>query len=335
MDHYLPIIWAVLLTFIILMYVLLDGFDLGIGILYLFIKNRDERLLMMSTVSPVWDGNETWLVFGGACLYAAFPLAYSNLLPILYLPLLTMLIALIFRGVAFEFSFKAHTSRFLWDIAFNLGSTFAAFAQGLILGTFIQGFNFSGGLIQAGAYDWFTPFSIITGIAVVVGYALLGATWLIMRTEGALQDHMFYMAKRLLIIVGFFLIVVSIWTPFIDPYVLHRWFSLPNFIYLSPLPITTVIISYFAFIGLRRRWEYLPFILSVGIFWCAYVGFCISIWPYIVPREITIWQAASPPSSLKFTLIGVCILLPVLLTYTLYAYYVFRGKITSSSGLHY
>jgi cytochrome d ubiquinol oxidase subunit II len=230
--------WAIIISFAIIMYVLLDGFDLGIGILFPWVKNTEYRDVMMSTVAPVWDGNETWLVLGGASLYGAFPVAYSTLLPILYMPLMIMLAALIFRGVAFEFRFKAHRSRFIWDTAFALGSTLAAFTQGVILGTFVQGY---GETLPAtiSPYQWLTPFSALTGMAVVTGYALLGSTWLIAKTVGDLQDKMFHAAKILLFFVACFLLIVSIWTPMIDPQVMARWFSIPNIFYLSPLPTAT------------------------------------------------------------------------------------------------
>lgn len=314
----LIIIWAGILSFAIIMYVILDGFDLGIGILLPWIRDHEQRGIMISTVAPVWDGNETWLVFGAASLYAAFPLAYSTLLPILYTPIMIMLAALIFRGVTFEFRFKAHKNHLLWDISFATSSIIAAFMQGVILGTFIQGYH--GGL--------FTPFSIMTGIAVVVGYALLGSTWLIAKTSGELQNKMYRAAKILLLKVSFFLVLVSIWTPLMEPRVMERWFSMPNLFYLAPLPILTAIVILYNFYALKKRYEFLPFCFSIALFIFAYIGFCISAWPYIIPHTIPFWEAASAPSSLKFMLVGVTILLPVLLGYTVYSYRVFRGKVT-------
>lgn len=325
--------WAVIISFAVIMYVLLDGFDLGIGILFPWIKDHHSRDIMMSTVAPVWDGNETWLVLGAASLYASFPVAYSTLLPALYMPLMVMLAALIFRGVAFEFRFKAQKSRFFWDWAFAMGSTVAAFGQGLVLGTFVKGY---GNVLptNVSALQWLSPFSLMTGVAVVVGYALLGATWLIMRTVGELQQKMFRAAKILLIGVVCFMAAVSIWSPLLSSHIFNRWFALPNFYYLSILPLLTGIAVLFNFYCLFKKHEIWPFVLSVGLFIFAYIGFCISSWPYIIPHAVTIWEAASPPSSLKFTLVGVCILLPVLLAYTAYAYRVFGGKVTSGEG-HY
>jgi cytochrome d ubiquinol oxidase subunit II len=319
--------WAAIISFVILMYVLLDGFDLGIGILFPFIKDPHQRDIMFSTITPVWDGNETWLVMGAAALYAAFPVAYSTLLPLLYMPLLIMLAALIFRGISFEFRFKTKRMRYIWDISFSAGSIIAAFTQGLLLGTFVRGYGHVFPIV-ASDYNWFTPFSIMTGIAVVAGYALLGATWLIIKTTGELQTKMYGYAKFLLAAVAFFLVVVSIWTPYMERIIYARWFSIPNIFYLAPLPILTGIIILYNFYALHRRYEFLPFWLSIGLFLLAYIGFCISDMPYIIPHALTIWDAASAPSSLIFTLVGVAILLPILIVYTIYSYYVFRGKVT-------
>lgn len=318
--------WAVIISLIIMMYVLLDGFDLGVGILFPWIKHGEYRDIMMSTVVPVWDGNETWLVFGAAALYGAFPVAYSILLPTLYMPIMILLIALIFRGVAFEFRFKAQRSQFIWDIAFAIGSTLAAFIQGIILGTFVKGYGTNLPLPHS-AYHWLTPFTMFTGLAVVCGYALLGATWLIVKTEGALQERMFKAAKILLALVAFFLVVVSIWTPIVEPQVMQRWFSLPNFFYLSPLPALTILIVLYNFYCLYKKKERLPFSLTMGLFVLSYIGFCISAWPYIIPHALPVWEAAAPPSTLKFILVGTGVLLPILLIYTIYSYHVFRGKV--------
>lgn len=329
---FLILTWASIISLIIMMYVLLDGFDLGVGILFPWIKQSTYRDIMMSTVVPVWDGNETWLVFGAAALYAAFPLAYGVLLPTLYMPIMILLIALIFRGVAFEFRFKAHRSQFIWDIAFSAGSISAAFIQGVILGTFVKGYGSELPLSHS-AYHWLTPFTIFTGIAVVCGYALLGANWLIIKTEGELQASMFKAAKILLGTVTFFLICVSLWTPIIEPQVMHRWFTLPNFYYLSFLPILTIVAVFYNFYCLHRKKEKLPFILTIALFVFSYIGFCISAWPYIIPHVLPVWEAAAPPSTLKFILVGAAIILPILLVYTIYSYHVFRGKVKAT--IHY
>jgi len=328
----LILVWAIVISFAIFMYVLLDGFDLGIGILFPWIKSHQERDIMISTILPVWDGNETWLVFGGASLYAAFPLAYSTLLPALYLPLILMLVALIFRGIAFEFRFRVKNKSRIWDISFAAGSITAAFSQGLIVGTFVQGFGHSLP-VNASAYSWFTPFSVMTGIAVIIGYALLGSSWLIIQTVGELQERMYRIAKRSLIALTVMLIIVSLWTPFIEPSIMTRWFSLPNIFYLAPLPVLSGATLIYNFYSLNKRNvqnERLPFLLTTLLFIFSYLGFCISDWPYIIPHAVTLWDAASPPSSLKFTIVGVIILLPFLLGYTFYSYHVFRGKVTQT-----
>lgn len=331
----LPLLWACIIAFGVIVYVILDGFDLGIGILFPWVRDPEFRSLMVNSVAPVWDGNETWLVFGGATLYGAFPIAYSTLLPALYMPIMIMVGALVFRGVAFEFRAKAFRSRFLWDLAFSGGSTAAAFCQGVILGTFIQGHLLITALDRS--YIWLTPFSITSGIGVVVGYALLGSTWLIIKTENDLQKDMYQAARTLLILVALFMLIISLWTPSISPVIYDRWFTLPNFFYLMPLPLMTLAATIFAFYCLQKPNqcnEKLPFLLSISLFIFGYLGLGISTWPYIIPRQLTIWEAASNAKTLIFQLVGTIILLPLLITYTLYAYKVFGGKVHSDEGYH-
>lgn len=328
----LPLICAGILAFVVFVYVILDGFDLGIGILYPFIHDKASRDIMMNSVAPVWDGNETWLVLGAAMLYGAFPIAYSTLLPTLYIPILIMLAALIFRGVAFEFRFKAHKSQLIWDVAFSIGSTLATFAQGIILGTFVQGYGAP--LINTNPYEWLTPFSLLSGVALICGYALLGATWLISKTTDTLQDKMYFAAKILLPFILIFIGAVSIWTPLISETVWTRWFSIPNIFYLAPLPIATLIAGITSWRILKKPYERLPFYLTISVFLFCYIGFCISAWPYIIPHSVTIWDAASNPGAMKFILIGISILLPTLIGYTFYSYYIFRGKTVAESGYH-
>lgn len=326
------LIWAFLIALAVMMYVLLDGFDLGIGILFPWIRSKEHRDIMMNSIAPVWDGNETWLVLGGAGLYPTFPLAYGTLLSILYLPIMVMLGALVFRGVAFEFRFKSHRSQFLWDIAFSGGSALAAFCQGLILGTFVHGYT---SVPNTAHYIvWFTPFSIVTGIAVMVGYALLGATWLIIKTEGELQKTMYHNAKIFFGGIVFFIALVSLWTPFIAPDIFARWFALPNFLYLLPLPLLTLAAVIYGFYALYHHYEKTPFLMAIALFCFCFIGLCISSWPYIIPRTVTIWQAAADVKSLKFLLVGAVILLPTLLAYSAYSYYVFKGKVRVNEGYH-
>ena len=324
----LPLIFATLLGFIILMYVILDGFDLGIGILFPFTSNEKDRDTMMNSVAPVWDGNETWLVFGGAMLYGAFPSVYGLLLPILYMPIMLMLIALLFRGVSFEFRFKAKRSKPIWNWIFAISSVAATFFQGIILGAFVQGFSIDESSMTINNPDWLTPFSLSTGIALVCGYALLGATWMIIKSTGRLQRTMIHHARGLLVLVGLFLIFVSIWTPLHSDEIFHRWYSVPNVFLLSPLPVFAAVAIYQVWRNLNTASEYKPFIYSIVIFLCAYIGIGISVYPYLIPPQVTLWEAAAPDSTLKFILVGVVIMLPILLAYTLYAYHLFRGKST-------
>jgi cytochrome bd ubiquinol oxidase subunit II len=330
----LPLIWAAIIVLGVIMYVLLDGFDLGVGILFPYLGSDAERDVAMNSVAPIWDGNETWLVLGGAGLFAAFPLAYAVILPGTYLPLLVMLIALIFRGVAFEFRFKARSNRRWWDRAFHFGSLFATIAQGLVLGTFIRGFEVEGRAFAGAMLDWLTPFSLLTGLALISGYALLGATWLIMKTDGALQDRCYDFARALLVAVVAFVAIVSIWTPLHTPAIAERWFSWPNLVYLSPVPVITALVVLWHWRALERRRETLPFVLTMTLFLLSFLGLGISLWPNIIPPDISIWEAAAPPETQRFVLIGTVLILPIVLAYTAFTYYIFRGKVRPGTGYH-
>lgn len=331
----LAFIWAMLIAVAILAYVVLDGFDLGIGILFPFFPDRNDREVMMNTIAPVWDGNETWLILGGGGLFAAFPLAYSTLLPAFYAPIIAMLLGLIFRGVAFEYVSKSdERHRGLWEWGFALGSTLAAFCQGLMLGTFIQGIEITGRDYSGGWFDWFTPFSLTVGAAVVVGYALLGAGWLIMKTTDELQYDMFRIAKPIAKLLFGFLLAVSLWTAFLDTDIKDRWFSWPNILLVSPVPVLVGLCGLWLYQGLKNKHEYSTFLATLCLFLLSYIGFAISMFPYIVPRHFTIWQAANPPESLAFLLYGTLALLPVILGYTGYVYWVFRGKVKPGDGYH-
>ena len=326
MTETLASAWVIIIGFCIFMYVLLDGFDLGIGILFLFIKKTDERNLMVSSILPVWDGNQTWLVLGGASLYGAFPLAFSLLLPTLYLPLFTMVIGLLLRGITFEFRLKAKKSLPVWDFIFSASSILVTCIQGLLLGSFVSGFVFNADGTSL-SYTLFTPFNVCCSVALLFGYTLLGATWIIMKTTGFLQDKMYKAAKICLMMVAIFLVIISIWSPFIDPQIQAIWFN-PNKIYkLAILPAFTALMLLYCARCISQKREAIIFWLCVGIFACAYLGFGISTWPYIIPHTMNFWQAASAPSSLLFMLFGALLLLPVLLGYTMYSYYLFRGKI--------
>jgi cytochrome d ubiquinol oxidase subunit II len=330
----LAVIWSAILAFAIYAYVVLDGFDLGIGILSPFARSDDEEETMISAIAPVWDGNETWLVLGGGGLMAAFPLAYSILLPALYGPIITMLLALIFRGVAFEFRHRRERHRRWWTWGFVLGSYVATFAQGIALGTFIQGIAVEGRAYAGGWFDWLTPFSVFTGLALIAGYALLGACFLIMKAEGALQDKMFRLALPLGAAVLASIAIVSVWTPFLDPAIRERWFSWPNIAFLSPVPLLVAAIALGFFRALARGRQAIPFIMVSLLFLVSYCGLAVSVYPYIVPRVVTVWQAAAPVESLGFLLVGTAVLVPIILAYSGYSYWVFRGKVGSGSGYH-
>jgi cytochrome d ubiquinol oxidase subunit II len=333
MIDFVPV-WTLLLGFAVFLYVLLDGFDLGVGILYRFAPDTKARNLMMNSVAPVWDGNETWLVFGGLGLLAAFPLAFAVIIPAVYFPILIMLLALVFRGLAFEFRFRDAEHVTFWDHAFHYGSLIATFAQGIVLGTFIQGFKVSGRAFAGSSWDCFTPFSLLTGIALVFGYGLLGAGWLILKTEGDLQTLARRAGRACFIGVGLAIGAVSIWTPFADSAIAARWFSWPNIAYLAPIPAVTAVIGWFEWRALNKGSEIVPFLGAIGLFAMSYLGIAISLWPMIVPHEFTLWQAASDPSTQAFLLVGTLFLIPVILGYTAWSYWVFRGKARADIGYH-
>jgi cytochrome d ubiquinol oxidase subunit II len=323
----LPLIWYGLIATAVFLYVSLDGFDLGLGILFPFAPTDSSRDRMMNSIAPFWDGNETWLVFGGGGLFAAFPLAYSVLMPALYIPVILMLLGLIFRGVAFEFRFKATgKARRLWDYSFHFGSIAATLMQGMILGAFVQGVAVEGRSFAGGAFDWFNAYSVMTGIALLFGYALLGATWLIMKTDGVTQDWARKSARYVLGFVGVFLGIVSISMPMMHPDVKALWFSFPNFFFLAPFPLLTFSLLILIWRDLRTGREYRPFLLSIGVFLMGYIGLGISLWQWLVPFKISFRQAAAAPESQSLLLVGTAVILPVVLAYTGYCYYLFRGK---------
>lgn len=331
----LPLIWAIIIGFGLMMYVAADGFDLGIGILFPFVRVRGDRDTMVNTVAPVWDGNETWLVLGGAALLAAFPLAYSIILSALYLPLVLMLAGLIWRGVAFEFRFKASEAhKPFWDKAFGWGSYIATFFQGVILGSFINGFAVRDGAYAGRLFDWLTPFSLFTGVGLLVAYALLGATWLVLKTDGPLQQHMRDRGRVIAVVLFCAIAVVSLWTPYTHPQVAARWFSLPNLFFFSPVPVLVVAATGLLVRALRKDSHASPFLLALVLLFLGYSGLAISLWPNIVPPGISIWDAAAPPQSMGFTLVGALFIIPFILAYTAWSYYVFRGKVKAGEGYH-
>ncbi|KAB8044592.1 cytochrome d ubiquinol oxidase subunit II [Janthinobacterium aquaticum] len=331
----LAVLWAVIILFGIMMYVIMDGFDLGIGILFPFHTDKTERDVMMNTVAPVWDGNETWLVLGGAALMAAFPIAYGIILTALYLPLIFMLLGLIFRGVAFEFRFKADTAQQpLWDRAFICGSTCAAFFQGVTLGAFIGGIKVNGHAFAGGPFDWLAPFPLFCGVGLVLAYALLGCTWLIMKTDGALQQGMKKLARPLTWIMLLVLAILSVWTPMTHPLIAQRWFSTPNIFWLLPVPVLVLLVTGTLLRCLQRDPHGGPFVLTLCLVFLGFSGLAISLWPHIVMPVMTIWEASAPPQSQGFTLIGALFIIPFTLAYTAWSYYVFRGKVKPGEAYH-
>ena len=333
MEWYLPVIWAGLIGTAVAMYVILDGFDLGVGILFPFAASERERDQMMRSVAPFWDGNETWLVLGGGGLWVAFPQAYAVIMPALYIPVIVMLLALVFRGVAFEFRTVSRSKTWL-NIAFTVGSGLAAFAQGVILGGLIQGVKVTNGAYSGGPLDWATPFTFVCGLAMIAGYGLLGATWLSMKTEGPVSARGRAYAKTLLPVVLLFMAVVSIWTPLREARIAERWFSLPNFYFLWPVPVVTALVAFMAWRWLDNGREVPPFLAVIALFLLGYLGLVISNFPYLVPPSLTVWQTAAAPASQIFMLLGTLVLLPLILGYVAFVYWLFRGKVAEGESYH-
>ena len=331
-----PVLSACVLAVVVLLYVLLDGFDLGVGIMFAAEKGPENRDVMVNSIAPVWDGNETWLVLGGAGLFGVFPVAYAIILPALYPVIIVLLLALIFRGVAFEFRFKArrHRTRQLWDVGFFGGSLTAAFCQGVVLGTILQGIRFAHDQYAGGWWDWLTPFSIACGVGVVAGYALLGATYLVWKTGGELQRRMRAVARVLGLLVLCFIVAVSVWTPFLHASYLNRWFTWPRMLFVSPVPVLVFLLAMAFFWSLERRHHLTPFLCALGWFLLSFTGLGISVWPTVVPPSIDIWQASNPPHSQGFLLAGMIFLVPVIMAYSGYSYWVFRGKVDPAAHYH-
>jgi cytochrome d ubiquinol oxidase subunit II len=334
MESYLPVIWAAIIGLAVAMYVILDGFDLGIGILFPFAETECERDQMMNSIAPFWDGNETWLVLGGAGMMVVFPLAYSIILPALYLPVIIMLLALVFRGVAFEFRWIGATSKRYWTFAFAAGSVLAGFCQGLILGGLIQGIKVENSAFAGSAFDWATPFAVLCGLGLVAGYSLLGATWLVMKTQGGVAKRARIEAKLLLVAVLAFMAIVSVWTPLAFERIAVRWFSLPNILFFWWVPAATALVAFAAWRWLETEREVLPFLATIALFLLGYLGLLISNFPYLVPPSLTIWQTAAAPATHIFMLMGTLVILPIILGYVIFVYWIFGGKLRESEGYH-
>ncbi|EYD71332.1 cytochrome d ubiquinol oxidase subunit II [Limimaricola hongkongensis] len=333
----LTVAWALLLAFAVFVYVVLDGFDLGIGILYPFFRKKEDRDLMMNSVAPVWDGNETWLVLGGGGLFAAFPMAYAILMPAVYPPIIAMLLALIFRGVAFEYRWRAGSwlSKKSWDAAFIAGSVVAALSQGIILGAFLQGIEVEGRAYAGGWWDWLTPFSVICGLAVVAGYGFLGACWLNMKLEGDIQHRVRLMARGFFVATLVGIVAVSVATWLLQVGLAARWFVWPLVLLTGLVPVLLALIA----LALSRSLfadgrDRMPFLLGLALFALCFLGLGLSVWPNAIPHEVTLWEAAAPAKSQLFMFVGAIVLVPIILAYTAYAYWVFRGKLDPNKGYH-
>jgi cytochrome bd ubiquinol oxidase subunit II len=323
-----------LLGMAVFFYVVLDGFDLGVGMLFGLAPDAASRNTIMNTIAPVWDGNETWLVFGGIGLWAAFPLAFAIVIPAVYLPIVVMLLALVFRGVAFEFRFRDAENKTFWDHAFCYGSGIATFAQGLVLGTFIQGFRVSGRQFAGTSLDFLSPFALLTGVALLFGYGLLGAGWLILKTEGSVQAAARRQGRICLIVVLLAIGIVSIWTPFMSETIAARWFAWPNIAFLAPVPLATAAVAWLTWHALGSETQVTPFFGAIGLFVLSYLGIAIGLYPMIVPHHFTLWEAASSERTQAFLLVGTLVLLPVILMYSGWSYWVFRGKVRGEIGYH-
>jgi cytochrome bd ubiquinol oxidase subunit II len=333
MHSALSVIWACIMVFAIVMYVVMDGFDLGIAILFTRFKVGAERDTAMNAIAPVWDGNETWLVLGGGGLMAAFPLAYAIILPALYAPMIAMLLGLVFRGVAFEFRWRDPSHRARWDAGFCIGSIVATFAQGVTLGALLQGIKISGRAYAGGYWDWITPFSVLTGASLVIGYALLGACWLIWKTSGTVHGVACRFAKVLTLGLLGAIGAVSIYTPFLNTKYYDTWFTWPGLCALAAMPVIVAALGLALYKHIGRRRDFLPFVLTLALFGLSLLGLAISMWPDIIPSRLSIWDAAAPKSSQIFMLVGACVLMPLILAYTAWAYWVFRGKV-AEEGYH-
>ena len=329
----LTIVWAFLIAFAVAAYVVMDGFDLGIGILFPFFRVGKERDQAMNAIAPVWDGNETWLVLGGGGLLAAFPLAYAIILPALYATLIAMLLGLVFRGVAFEFRWRDSGHRKYWDAGFFLGSLVATFAQGVTLGALLQGITIEGRSYAGGWWEWLSPFSLLTGASLVVGYALLGSAWLIWKTEGPLHEEARRFARLLLPAMLGALGLVSLATPFLEEKYHERWFAFPGLFVTIPMPLLVAATAFGLWRSLGQGKDHVPFLLSLTLFFLSMIGLAISIWPDVIPGRVSIWQAASPYSSQLFMLVGALVLIPLIVVYTAWSYWVFRGKV-GEEGYH-
>ena len=321
----LPTIWAGLLAFAILVYVILDGYDLGVGVLFATTRDEQFRAEMMDAIAPFWDGNETWLILVGAGLFGAFPMVYAIFLPAFYLPVALLLIGLIFRGVAFEFRYRTVGMRWVWDLGFGVGSTVVAFVQGAAIGTMVQELPVVDGAYAGSGYEWISPFSILCGLGLIIGYSLLGAAWLVLKAEGRLQAWAYRRVAILLAGTVLFVAIAFIYALLTRLHVLNRWLEVP---WMLVLPVIGGVACLGILWGVRRRQEGLLFPLTVVVFLTAYATMAVSFWPYMIPFSVTVADAAAPPASLEFMFWGAgVVVFPVVLIYTIWVYWIFRGKL--------
>lgn len=329
----LTVIWAFIIAFAVFAYVVMDGFDLGIGVLFPSFAPGPVRDRAMNSIAPVWDGNETWLVLGGGGLFAAFPLAYAVVLPATYPLIIAMLLGLVFRGVAFEYRWRDPAHRPFWDFAFSGGSLVTALAQGMTLGALLQGITVVDRAYAGSWWDWLTPYTLLTGLGTVAGYALLGATWLVWKLDGEAQAHARKLALRAFWATGLLMTLVSLYNLGLRPEYADRWLSAPEVYFAAPVPLLTAVLALALYRSLSRDDESRPFWLALGLFLLGMAGLGVTIWPNVVPPSLTIWDAAAPERSQIFMLVGVAITMPLILAYTGWAYWVFRGK-TGDGGYH-
>jgi cytochrome d ubiquinol oxidase subunit II len=330
----IALIWYGIIGLAVLIYVILDGFDLGIGILFPFAASESERDMMMNSIAPVWDGNETWLVLGGGGLFAVFPLAYSVVMPAFYAPLIIMLLGLVLRGVSFEYRFKTKRGKFLWDSAFFIGSLSATVTQGIMLGTLLQGIDVEGRAYDGGWFDWFTPFTLFCGLATTCAYTLLGGCWLNMKLPEDLALRYYGLTKRWGLGLVACIVIVSVWMPLTNEIIFERWFSFPHSLLYLSVPITAAVLIWQLFKALLNHKALRAYLFGVGLFLISAVGFGLSTFPYIIPFSVTYTDAAAPDSSLTFLLVGTVVLLPTIIGYSAYAYWVFRGRLKPGEGYH-
>ena len=326
-------LWAFLVGLVVIFYVVLDGFSLGVGLLFPTARKEEDWDLLIGTIAPVWDANQTWLVFGGGALFAVFPVVYGVLFSALYIPLLTFVFGLIFRGVAFEFRANARRKE-VWNRAFFWGSLVAVVAQGLTLGGILSGVKVSEERFAGGALDWLNPFSVMVSLALIAGYILLGSTYLIIKTSGSVQERARRQASWAARVVLGFQVLVTIWTPLHYPSVWTRWFDPPRIYFVWVFPVTGLMAFYGLIRSVKAGREILPFIFSVVFYLAGYLGLIASLYPYAIPPNITFQEAAAQRETMVFTLWGTLIVLPVVWGYIIYSYSVFRGKVGGETYYH-